>query len=147
MDTWIWIILALTCGSILSLIAIGAFAWWRFTTSDEKRFVRKITKLRFGDKLSLAGALFRDPRVSIVPSVIVVALVLYLAMPLDIIPDFIPVLGYVDDVLVVVIGAALLLRSIPQKVLDEHVSRFENAGAGSDGARHRKPPRELPSDG
>ncbi len=146
-DTWIWITLALIGGSLLALVGVAAFVWWRFTTSDEKRLVRRITKLRFGDKLSLAGALFRDPRVSVVPSVIAVALVLYLAMPLDIIPDFIPILGYVDDVLIVVIGAGLLLRSIPPKVLDEHVSRFEATAAGPDGTGRREPPRGLPSGG
>ena len=142
-DTWIWITLALIGGSLLALVGVAAFVWWRFTTSDEKRLVRRITKLR----LSLAGALFRDPRVSVVPSVIAVALVLYLAMPLDIIPDFIPILGYVDDVLIVVIGAGLLLRSIPPKVLDEHVSRFEATASGPDGTGRQKPPRGLPSDG
>ena len=146
-DTWIWITLALITGTLLALAMLAAFVWWRYTTSDEKRLVRRITKLRFGDKLSLAGALFRDPRVSILPSVIAVALVLYLAMPLDIIPDFIPVLGYLDDVLIVVIGAGLLLRSIPPKVLDEHVSRFEATAAGPDGTGHRKPRRESPSSG
>jgi hypothetical protein len=69
-----------------------------------------------------------------------VALVLYLAMPLDIIPDFIPVLGYVDDVLIVVIGAGLLLRSIPPRVLDAHVSRFEATSARPDGTGHQAAP-------
>jgi uncharacterized membrane protein YkvA (DUF1232 family) len=146
-DTWIWISLALITGTLLALAMLAAFVWWRYTTSDEKRLVRRITKLRFGDKLSLAGALFRDPRVSVLPSVIAVALVLYLAMPLDIIPDFIPVLGYLDDVLIVVIGAGLLLRSIPPKVLDEHVSRFEATAAGPDGTGRQKPHRESPSRG
>ena len=57
------------------------------------------------------------------------------------------ILGYVDDVLIVVIGAGLLLRSIPPKVLDEHVSRFEATAAGPDGTGRRKPPRGLPSGG
>jgi uncharacterized membrane protein YkvA (DUF1232 family) len=57
--------------------------------------------------------------------VIALALVLYLAMPLDLIPDFIPVIGHLDDLLIVLIGAGLLLRSIPRYVIEEHVSRYE----------------------
>lgn len=145
-ETWLLIILALIMGSLLALVVIAAFVWWRLQTSDQKRLAKRIAKLRFRDKLSLASALFRDPRVSALPSVIAVALILYLAMPIDIIPDFIPVLGYLDDLLVLVIGAGLLLRSIPPQVLDEHVTRFERA-AGASAASQPDPPRELPTGG
>ncbi|HSP56254.1 MAG TPA: YkvA family protein [Dehalococcoidia bacterium] len=142
LDTWLLIILALFVGSFLALIAIAGFVWWRLQTSDEKKLARRIAKLRFSDKLSLAADIFRDPRVSIVPSLIAVALIAYLAMPIDIIPDFIPVLGYADDLLILVIGAGLLLRSIPPHVLEEHVRRFERSVAHNTppGA---EPPREL----
>jgi len=46
------------------------------------------------------------------------SLVLYVAMPLDIVPDFIPVVGYLDDMLIVMIGAELLLRSIPRYIIE-----------------------------
>ncbi len=144
-DTWLLITLALIAGSLLALVVIAAFLWWRLQTSDRKRLAKRIAKLRFRDKLSLASGLFRDPRVSALPSVIAVALILYLAMPLDIIPDFIPVIGYLDDLLVLVIGAGLLLRSIPPHVLDEHVTRFEQRAAAASSLRD--PPRELPSGG
>ena len=49
LDTWLLIILALIGGSILALIAIAAFVWWRLQTSDEKRLARRIAKLRFSD--------------------------------------------------------------------------------------------------
>ena len=53
------------------------------------------------------------------------ALVVYLAMPLDVIPDFIPVIGHLDDVLVLLLGVAVLLRFTPRAVLEEHVARLE----------------------
>lgn len=143
LDTWLLITLALIGGSLLALAVIAAYVWWRLQTSEEKKLARRIAKLRFADKLSLASALFRDPRVSIVPGLIAVALIAYLAMPIDIIPDFIPVLGYVDDLLVLVIGAGLLLRSIPPHVLEEHVRRFEQARAAGRASPGREPPQEL----
>jgi uncharacterized membrane protein YkvA (DUF1232 family) len=46
-------------------------------------------------------------------------------MPIDIIPDFIPVVGYLDDVLVVLVAAGLLVRFAPSDVLKELVSQLE----------------------
>jgi uncharacterized membrane protein YkvA (DUF1232 family) len=48
-------------------------------------------------------------------------------MPLDIIPDFIPVIGHLDDVLVLLVGVAVLLRFTPRAVLEEHLARLEAA--------------------
>jgi uncharacterized membrane protein YkvA (DUF1232 family) len=48
------------------------------------------------------------------------ALVLgYLASPIDLIPDFIPVIGYLDDLLLVPAGLALAVRVIPRDVIDD----------------------------
>ena len=68
-------------------------------------------------------------RIGVAPRVIALSLVVYLAMPLDLIPDFIPVVGHFDDLLIVMIGAGLLLRSIPRYVIEEHVSRYETKRA------------------
>ena len=51
------------------------------------------------------------------------ALALYLAMPIDLIPDFIPVVGYVDDLLLLLLVAWLLLRAVPRDVIEENVRR------------------------
>jgi uncharacterized membrane protein YkvA (DUF1232 family) len=48
------------------------------------------------------------------------ALVLaYALSPIDLIPDFVPVLGYVDDLILLPLGIALAIRLIPAEVLDE----------------------------
>lgn len=57
-------------------------------------------------------------------SKLVVVLVLaYALSPIDLIPDSIPVLGYLDDALLVPPGIALALRLTPQAVLEEHRER------------------------
>jgi len=60
------------------------------------------------DCVVLCGRLLRDPRVPRRKKVLLVALAGYLAMPFDLVPDFIPVAGQLDDVIVV----ALVLRSL-----------------------------------
>ena len=47
------------------------------------------------------------------------------------IPDFIPLLGHVDDAVVLIVGVGLLLRFTPRDVLEEHVSRLETGGGGA----------------
>ena len=59
----------------------------------------------------------RDPRTPWMARVLAVAVAAYALSPIDLIPDFIPVLGYLDDVLIVPLGLWLVIRFIPPDVL------------------------------
>jgi uncharacterized membrane protein YkvA (DUF1232 family) len=61
----------------------------------------------------------RDPRMPWYAKVLAVCVVGYALSPIDLIPDFIPVLGYLDDLVLVPLGVALALRMIPPAVMDE----------------------------
>ncbi len=50
---------------------------------------------------------------------IIAGLVAYALSPIDLIPDFIPVLGYLDDLILLPLGIALVLRLIPPAVMEE----------------------------
>jgi uncharacterized membrane protein YkvA (DUF1232 family) len=52
-------------------------------------------------------------------------LVVYLSLPIDLIPDFLPVVGQIDDVLVLVVGIVLLVKLTPGQLLEEHLSEVE----------------------
>jgi uncharacterized membrane protein YkvA (DUF1232 family) len=65
--------------------------------------------------------LFRDPRVSILPKALLVLTVLYVISPLDVIPDFVPVIGEMDDLVVVLSGLWLFVRLCPPGVVRETV--------------------------
>ena len=58
------------------------------------------------------------------------ALIVYLAMPLDIIPDFIPVLGQLDDVLIAGVAVWWFLRTCPPNVAMAEVERLEVTPVG-----------------
>ncbi len=65
---------------------------------------------------------------------LIVAVVGYALSPVDLIPDFIPVLGYLDDLIIVPAGIALALKLVPADVYRECRARAES-GQVSTGAR------------
>ncbi len=62
---------------------------------------------------------YRDPRVPIHARVFAAVVVAYAFSPIDLIPDPIPVLGYLDDLILVPLGVALAVRMIPPLILAE----------------------------
>lgn len=61
----------------------------------------------------------RDPRTPWYVKFFVAGLAAYAFSPIDLIPDFIPILGYLDDILLLPIGIALAIKMVPQQVLVE----------------------------
>lgn len=72
----------------------------------------------------------QDPRVPRRARVLTLLIIGYLISPLDLIPDFIPVLGYVDDFIIVPAGLSLARRMIPKEVLDEYRQKAKDQGIG-----------------
>jgi uncharacterized membrane protein YkvA (DUF1232 family) len=62
---------------------------------------------------------YRDPRVPLYARVFAAGVVGYAFSPIDLIPDPIPVLGYLDDLVLIPLGIALAIRMIPPPVLAE----------------------------
>jgi uncharacterized membrane protein YkvA (DUF1232 family) len=71
------------------------------------------------DMVAIALAM-RDPRVPWYAKALGACVVAYALSPIDLIPDFIPVVGYLDDLVLVPLGLFLLLRLIPAPVMAEH---------------------------
>jgi uncharacterized membrane protein YkvA (DUF1232 family) len=71
------------------------------------------------DVVAVALAM-RDPRVPWYARALGAFIVAYALSPIDLIPDFIPVIGYLDDLVLVPLGLLLMLRLIPAEVLAEH---------------------------
>ena len=62
----------------------------------------------------------RDPRVPWYAKAVAGMVAAYALSPIDLIPDFVPILGYADDLLIVPLGILLAIRLIPTDLLDEH---------------------------
>jgi uncharacterized membrane protein YkvA (DUF1232 family) len=83
----------------------------------------KATATRLRRELFALYLAARDPRTPWYAKAVVACVVAYALSPIDLIPDFIPVLGYVDDLLLLPLGIYLALKMIPQQVLTESRQR------------------------
>jgi uncharacterized membrane protein YkvA (DUF1232 family) len=103
-----------------------------------RALIAEVRRLRPREQWRLATRVARDRRVPLVARVLPVALVGYLLLPIDLIPDFIPVIGQLDDLLILVLTAWLIARLVPAEVITEHRLAIEAARA--------KPPADAPPD-
>jgi uncharacterized membrane protein YkvA (DUF1232 family) len=62
----------------------------------------------------------RDPRVPWYAKMLALCVAGYALSPIDLIPDFVPVLGYVDDVIIVPLGILAVVKLIPPEIMAEH---------------------------
>jgi uncharacterized membrane protein YkvA (DUF1232 family) len=74
--------------------------------------------------LALYTAIYRDPRTPWLARCLLGAALAYLALPFDLIPDFLPVIGHLDDVLIIPGLIFLALRLVPSEIYDDHRQRL-----------------------
>jgi uncharacterized membrane protein YkvA (DUF1232 family) len=72
----------------------------------------------------------RHPRTPWTAKALAAVIVAYALSPIDLIPDFIPVLGYLDDALILPLLIALSIKLIPKNIMDECREESKNIWAG-----------------
>jgi uncharacterized membrane protein YkvA (DUF1232 family) len=83
-----------------------------------RRDAREVVRF-IPDCIVLFKRLLQDPRVPRRAKLAVVLLISYLAMPFDLVPDFIPIAGQLDDAILVAAAMAYVTRTIGRKVIEE----------------------------
>ena len=68
----------------------------------------------------------KDPKTPFLAKLFAAITVVYALSPIDLIPDFIPVLGYLDDLIILPALVALTIRFIPKQLLEEKRAQAEN---------------------
>lgn len=68
---------------------------------------------------------YKDNRVPWYAKLVAICVVAYAFSPIDLIPDFIPVLGYLDDLIIVPLGISLALKLIPPYIIEENREKAE----------------------
>jgi uncharacterized membrane protein YkvA (DUF1232 family) len=111
---WQWVVL-IAAGALLAYAALVAALVIAGRRSEARAFAGFIP-----DCLVLLKRLLADPRVRRRDKALLAALVAYLAMPIDLIPDFIPVAGQLDDAVIVFLVLRSVLRRTEQGLLREH---------------------------
>ncbi|MGE0682270.1 MAG: YkvA family protein [Candidatus Binatia bacterium] len=77
--------------------------------------------------VKLYWRLFKDARVPLRAKIILFAAVLYLVSPFDLLPDFfLPLMGRIDDLVVLIIGARWFISLCPPDVVQEHVKKISS---------------------
>jgi uncharacterized membrane protein YkvA (DUF1232 family) len=88
---------------------------------------------RLHDEVYVVYLALRDPRTPWYARACAVIVVAYAASPIDLIPDFIPVLGYLDDLIIVPAGVYLVRKMISPEILDECREKAKARPAGGKG--------------
>jgi uncharacterized membrane protein YkvA (DUF1232 family) len=129
MPWWVWLLAGVGMAA-LAVVATALVLRRSVARLRRDPLLRRIGALPLRRKLSLVGRLLRDKRVPWWAKALLPALALYLAIPLDVIPDFVPVIGYLDDVAVLLLVTTLLFRTVPRPVIEENVEAVESEVRG-----------------
>lgn len=89
-----------------------------------KGWKRKAKKIK-SDIYTLSLS-YRDPRVPWYAKLLSLAIIGYALSPIDLIPDFIPVLGYLDDFILLPLAIGLVVKMIPEEVIEENREKAES---------------------
>jgi uncharacterized membrane protein YkvA (DUF1232 family) len=109
-----WLLLVAACALVLyaGFVVVMIVAGRQGVARDVVRFIP--------DCIALVRDLLRDPRVPRRHKRLLGLLVGYLALPFDLVPDFIPVAGHLDDALIVALALRVVLRGSGSDLVREH---------------------------
>src|SRR6187397_1517622 len=113
MPAWQWVLVGVGLTLVLYALFIGVLL-----VAGRRTDARALATL-VPDCLVLFRGLVRDPRVPTSRKLLLVALIAYLAMPFDLVPDFIPVAGQLDDAIIVALVLRSFLRSGGESLIRE----------------------------
>jgi uncharacterized membrane protein YkvA (DUF1232 family) len=105
---------------VVSVVVVWAiFAAWLFLRRPDDASLSQTARL-LPDTLRLVSRLARDRAISRWTRLPVWLLLTYVASPIDLIPDFVPVVGYADDAILVSVVLRRLIRRAGEAKLTEH---------------------------
>ncbi len=84
---------------------------------------------RWGARLLALGMLVRDARTPLKAKAVAIGVIVYALSPVDLIPDFVPVLGLLDDLVVLPLGVVLVAHLLPPDLWSEVLERAEARAA------------------
>lgn len=122
MPTWLLPTLAAFLGSLIAITALGLAAARDPAVRDAFGRLRRLPNRR---KIAVVRALALDRRLPFAVRAIPWLLAAYLLLPFDIVPDFIPFLGQLDDVAIIALALWAMVRLVPRPLFEEQLARAE----------------------
>lgn len=136
MEWYWWVAAGIVALAIVTVLGLRLFR----ATRRGRRFLG----LSLRGKLRFGRLLLEDREVPLPAKVLLAVLVGYLALPLDLIPDFIPVLGQLDDAFVVLLAIGLLLMAVPRERFDAALDGAEADDRAREAAGARRVDPDAP---
>jgi uncharacterized membrane protein YkvA (DUF1232 family) len=144
LTVWWRTLLAITAGLLVLWLVMLALLWRAQRYTPDKTSLRDAIRL-VPDVVRLLRRLAGDRTLSRSIRFRLWLLLIYLISPIDLIPDFIPVLGYADDAIIVAIALRSITRRAGPEALEQHwpgspeglATLLLLAGLGPDSPRHR----------
>jgi uncharacterized membrane protein YkvA (DUF1232 family) len=126
-----WLIITIAVLGGLALFALLAF--WAVRWLGKREPYGTFLRMRTRHKLRFFRLLLRDKdrKIPWYVKLIPVGLVIYLSIPFDIIPDFVPVLGYLDDVAIALLALVLVMKLTPRQVVLEVLRQAQEDGTST----------------
>lgn len=117
--TWWSILLSVVAGLVLIYLVLLGLLWRSRSLFPGTVSMRDALRL-LPDVIRLLRRLAADPNVPRGVRVRLLLLLAYLLSPIDLIPDFVPVLGYADDIIIVAIALRSVTRRAGQDAVERH---------------------------
>ena len=89
------------------------------------KLLERAQPARLATRMLALWKLFKHPATPWAPKLVAIAVIAYAVSPIDLIPDFIPVLGLLDDILLLPLGIALVVRLTPPALWQARVAEAE----------------------
>ena len=108
---------------VLEIVAIALIVWIGLIVAlvllGRRALARELAAL-VPNLTRLFAGLLRDPRVPLRAKIVLGATALYIAMPIDLIPDFVPIAGSLDDAIVAAFALRFVVRASSPEIVAEH---------------------------
>ena len=93
-----------------------------------QRLLKRVGAAQIGVHLLALWKLFKHPKTPRAAKAVAIAVIAYAVSPIDLIPDFIPVLGLLDDLILIPLGVALVVRLTPKPLWEARLREARLAG-------------------
>ena len=119
MPEWLIVVLGVVAGLVVLWLALIVVLWVQQRRSGGSVDWRAVLRLA-PDVVRLVRRLVADPSVPRATRWWLGGLLVYLLSPIDLIPDFVPVIGYADDAIVVVVALRFAIRHAGRPAIERH---------------------------